>query len=54
MSEGSKEWIEKLTANYKQHLEAWAAVYDLNQRGDYSQGYATTNNNGDYIIIMED
>ncbi len=50
---GSKEWLYKYGATYRDFLKTWDLVFALNQKGDYSQGWATTNGNGDYIITYE-
>lgn len=50
---GSKEWLNKYGATYMDFLKTWDLVSALNKKGDYSQGWATTNGNGDFIIINE-
>ncbi len=50
---GSKEWFDKYATTYRDFLKTWDLVFSLNQKGDFSQGWATTNGNGDYIITYE-
>lgn len=50
---GSKEWLNKYGATYMDFLKTWDLISTLNKKGDYSQGWATTNGNGDYIIVNE-
>lgn len=46
-------WIQEFGAEYLEYMQQGNAIRELNRTGDYSQGRATTNGNGDFVVLRE-